>query len=158
MATEKIEILKFNRQAENFSAWKRNFLAVLTIKDLHYVLEPKVDKSKGLFTRDNAKVYTYITLSMDTQTAIMLDTHCRGDGNTAWKELLGMYKCKDKLQIASLRSELENLQLDEGEDAENFIMKITQIGQDLADAQGSPIDDDELVTTLFMGLPASYEP
>jgi len=138
MVTEKIEITKFTGWAENFSAWKRSFDALLTIKDLDYVLKEKVDKSKNKFAKDNSKVYAYILLSMNLQT-------------------VNMYERKDKLRIASLRAELDSLRLDEGDDAEPFITKILKIGQDLADAQGKPIDDEELISSLFMGLPPSYE-
>src|SRR5689334_15145978 len=81
---------------------EEKFNVLLTIKDLDYVLAEKVEKKlETTFDKDNAKVYAYILLSMDPQTAI---TRCRGDGRKAWKTLLEMFERKDKLQVASLRA------------------------------------------------------
>ena len=156
MAGTKLNITKFTGRAEDFGEWKRNFHSTMVIKDLDYVLDDKDAKTKANFAKDNGKVFAFIQLSVDPQTSITIDTRAKGDGQAAWGVLLEMFERKDRLRVASLRAELENTRLEEGGDIETFLTKLAKLGQDLASAQGKNVEDEELVSALLMGLPASF--
>ena len=122
MAGGEIELAKFSGCAEDFGTWKRNFFSMMVIKDLDYVLDfSEKEEKKASYKKDNTKVYAFIQLSVDPQTAITLDTRCRGDGTKAWNTLSEMFERKDRLRIASLRTELENIRLEDGGDIETYL-------------------------------------
>ncbi|MHB1946432.1 MAG: reverse transcriptase domain-containing protein, partial [Metallibacterium sp.] len=159
MASEDImKITRFSGRAEDYADWKRNFRALMMIKKLGPVLSlnPTNEKTPDNWKEMNESVYAHMTLAIDTKTAQILEARARDDGNKAWGILNDLFEKKDKLRAASLRVELANIRLLEGGDMEAYLTKLTRVSQDLADAQGQPIDEQELISKLFVGLPKSY--
>src|SRR5258708_33846932 len=130
---DKVKFNKFSGQTEDYPRWKRDFTNSMVIKELgHIVLskkDPKPDNDeteevKRNYGRQNAKFYAYLCLSLDEKNAELIDSKCDNDGYFTWTTLRGLYERKDLLRMANLRIELANTQLDEGEDMEEFLLKI----------------------------------
>ena len=72
-SNEQIKIKKFSGKTEDYNDWKGDFIAFMTLKELDTILDteevPKEGKDRAEFMKKNSKLYSYLRLSVDTQTA-----------------------------------------------------------------------------------------
>ena len=67
-----------------------------------------------------------------------------------------MYEKKAPNQKSVLKNQLHYLKMEKDEGVASFFIKISQVRDQLS-AIGTLVDDDDLVQTVFDGLPSSWE-
>ena len=95
-------IKRFTGQHEDYATWKGNFLANITLKDLDMILsdEYKIPKGREALTkynRDIVKLYSYICLCVDQQTADIIELESNRNGVKAWRQIQDMYEQQNPL-------------------------------------------------------------
>ena len=71
--------------------------------------------------------------------------------------LTNLYEKKAPIQKRVLKKKLRTLKMNKDEGVSPFFTKIAQVRDQLS-AIGIPVDDDDLVQTIFNGLPNSGKP
>jgi len=172
---EKVTMRKFSGKQEDFRAWKRSFMAAMTIKGLSGILltdkdpeptEPdnadetakeahKINLLK--YTEQNVKLFAYLCLTVDDRTAGILESKCNRDGWQAWQVINEIFERKDLLRMANLRIELGNVRLDEGGDMDEYLATISTLCRLIAEGEKTVMSEGAIVTAILKGLPPSYK-
>jgi hypothetical protein len=119
---EGIRLKKFNGSQENYHIWRRDFNSTMVLKDLGYITTAKKlptgkdSTETDKINSDNLKVYSYLSLTLDSQSAAQIELTCPGDGFEALKQISDKYEKKSLLHSTNLRIELADIRLEEGGD------------------------------------------
>lgn len=157
-----IKIRKFSGRTEDFSAWRREFIAVMVLKKHIGLLKEKTKaNAQKTFQNDfddlNNEIYSLLIRALDNQNGAWLETKCESDGYTAWKFLLEKYDRRDPIKAASLRIELANIKMEEDGDIEDYLTEIKRLAYLISEGEGKQIQEEVICATIINGLPLSYE-
>jgi hypothetical protein len=145
--------------ATNFNVWKLRITNMFQENDLEkyvttMVVEPTNNAERTNLRKSQAKAKRIIFDSvkdsiMPAMTSLMTAKDCMDT-------LVNLYEKHDPSQKRTLKHKLKYLKMEEGESMASFCSMIAQIRNQLL-VTGVIVDDDDLVQTIFDGLPSSWE-
>jgi hypothetical protein len=145
--------------ASNFNVWNLRIMNILQEHDLeHFVTivmeEPTSNAGRSDFKKSQAKAKRIIFDSikdsiMPTMTSLMTAKDCMDT-------LVNLYEKHAPSQKRTLNHKLKYLKMEKGESVAYFCSRIAQIRDQLL-LIGVIVDDDDLVQTIFDGLPSLWE-
>jgi hypothetical protein len=155
-----VKIKKFSGKPEDYN-WKGDFIALLTLKDLDSILdedEPEEVEPKKEYKRKSAKVYSYLRLCLDPETARSIQIFNERDGVGAWNRIKKIFEREDPLRMAKIRSELNNIKLVDHDKVEEYLTKINTMVRQIRDVEGvNAFSENSVISAIINGLPDSYE-
>ena len=106
--------------------------------------------------KSNRQLYGYLTLLLDDDTNRMLNAECKYDGVRAWNLVCQRYNSVHSLNMKKIRKELLNMKLEENQDLNKYVDKISELVTMLRNG-GKKIEDEDICDIIIAGLPDSYE-
>jgi len=163
---EDTKVKRFSGKPEDYTLWKREFLAKLTIRDLAKylqspfpgVVDPKDNVAVASHIRKLGKTYSYIMLAVDERTADAIEVSTKlGDAPTAWKVVRDLFERTDTLSMANARAELYKTKLEEEGDIEEYLSSIHKLKNQIRAGEGQDaITDGAVISVILSGLPSSF--
>jgi hypothetical protein len=144
--------------ASNFNAWKSRIVKILEKNDLEEFItrvieEPTSNTASAAYRKKQAKakriIYYYVKNNM-----MSIIGHLR-IVKECFDALANLYEKKAPTQKRILKKQLRTLRMGKDDSVATFFSKIAQTKDQLV-AIGVPVDDDDLVQTVFDGLPESW--
>src|SRR5258708_33970592 len=112
---ERVNYRKFSGKLEDYALWKADFEAAMLLKGYSYIIEQKkypaqlsTKEDQDNYKKDNPKLYAYLRLAVDANSANNMHLKVRGDGLKAWFLLKSMYEREDDMKVANIRHKLYN--------------------------------------------------
>jgi hypothetical protein len=146
--------------SRNFRSWKHRLQMILDENDLleHVivgVLEPDEEEQKTKHKKNEKKAKRIVSDSVKDH----LIPHISELQTTRqmYEALNILYESKEISQNLTLRNQLRNMKMDNSESITSYLMRVSQIRDQLADI-GDVISDKELVTTTRNGFPTFWTP
>jgi hypothetical protein len=146
--------------SRNFRSWKHRLQMILDENDLleHVVvgvLKPEEEDQKTKHKKNEKKAKRIVLDSVKDH----LIPHISELQTTRqmYEALSRLYESKDISHNLTLRSQLRNMKMDNSEFVTSYLMRVSQIRDQLA-AIGDVISDKELVTTTLNGFPTFWIP
>ena len=143
----------------NYNSWKARLMATLEENNLDDLVinamdEPTSNAGRIAFKKKQAKARRIIYDSiketmMSTITPLKTAKEC-------FDTLMNIYEKKAPSQKRVLKKRLCTLKMDKDEGVAPFFTKLAHVGDQLY-AIGVTVDDDDVVQTVFNGLPSSWE-
>ena len=143
----------------NFSTWKVRIMNILEEHDLDQFVTSEVDTpttvaGRSSFKRNQAKAKRIIFDSV--KDSIMTVLTPLTTTKECFDTLTNLYEKKIPSQKRVLKTKLRFLKMEKGETISEFFTKISQI-RDQLQVAGVQVDEDDLIQTVFDGLPSSWE-
>ena len=160
---DSLKVRKFSGRLEDYKQWRRELMAVLTLKDLGYLFKTGTlpvganATKKEEIIEDNEKAYAYIYLSVDPKTALQLDIEAQNNGFDSLKFLDKKYGQTSLLHMANLRTSMANMRLEEGGDIDEYLLKIREKARQINDSEPDSFSPIAIASTILGGLPDSYQ-
>jgi hypothetical protein len=146
--------------SENFISWKHRLQMILDENDLleHVTVgvpEPEEEEQKTKHKKNEKKAKSILSDSVKDH----LIPHISELQTTRqmYEALNRLYERKYISQNLALRNQLPNIKMDNSKSVSSYLMKVSQIRDQLA-AIGDVISDKEIVTTTLNGFPTSWIP
>ena len=145
--------------ASNFNAWKARVLNILEESDLddlvtRVVEEPTIAQGRAAFKKKQAKAKRVIFDSVKDNLMDLLAL--LGTAKECFNALANLYEKKAPTQRRVLKKQLRSVRMEKDEKVATFFSRIAQIRDQLL-AIGDKVEDDDLVQTVFDGLPTTWE-
>ena len=145
--------------ASNFNAWKARVLNILEESDLDELVtkvveEPTTSQGRAAFKKKQAKAKRVIFYSVKDNLMVVLAP--LRTAKECFDTLANLYEKKAPTQRRALKKQLRSLKMEKDETVATFFSKISQIRDQLM-AIGDKVEDDDLVQTVFDGLPTTWE-
>ena len=145
--------------ASNFNVWKARVLNILEESDLddlvtRVVEEPTTAQGRAAFKKKQAKAKRVIFDSVkDNLMAVLAPLRTAKE---CFDGLANLYEKKAPTQRRVLKKQLRSIRMEKDEKVVTFFSRIAQIRDQLL-AIGDKVEDDDLVQTVFDGLPTTWE-
>ena len=145
--------------ASNFNTWKARVLNILEESDLddlvtRVVEEPTTAQGRATFKKKQAKAKQVIfDLVKDNLMAVLAPLRTAKE---CFDALANLYEKKAPTQRRVLKKQLRSVRMEKDEKVATFFSKIAQIRDQLL-AIGDKVEDNDLVQTVFDGLPTTWE-
>ena len=145
--------------ASNFNAWKARVLNILEESDLddlvtRVVEEPTTAQGRAAFKKKQAKAKRVIFDSVKDNLMVVLAP--LRTAKECFDALANLYEKKAPTQRRVLKKQLRSVRMEKDEKVATFFSRIAQIRDQLL-AIGDKVEDDDLVQTMFDGLPTTWE-
>ena len=158
------EITKIEKlNGRNYQSWKYNMKLVLMERGLWGIAEGTEVKEEDANTDDKAKkawklradkAYSLIALACESDVQIHItSTSCAKD---AWNLLKKHFEVVSVPHIVRLSRRFYAAKMQEDDDLQDFITRMTSIAQELKELK-EEISDKKFATTILGALPESYE-
>ena len=145
-------------EGKNYHLWVTRMSLILEAHDLFEVVNGEeerpvgVGEAKWIAKDKRARVSICLALSDTILSSVKHLTSSR----SVWLKLESVYQPKSLMNKLVLRRKLMSLRMNEGDGVNGHINAMKQISDELC-AIGAPVSDEDLVMTLLMSLPASFE-
>lgn len=133
MDPEKMRMQDFGGDDKKWLTWKLEFKALLQHHKLAYLLKPGASRPSGqdrvAWDADSENLYAKLVwCTVDTALDLVFQFQDKEDsGVRAWKALEDKYERKDITRMTALHGELFNSALGEGQDPDQYFVKIEDI-------------------------------
>ena len=157
MTTPSVKLEDRLEGASNFNAWKARVLNILEESDLNELVtrvieEPTTTQGRAALKKKQAKAKRVIFDSVkDNPMAVLAPLRTAKE---CFDTLANLYEKKAPTQRRALKKQLRSLKMEKDETVANFFSRIAQIRDQLL-AIGNKVEDDDLVQTVFDGLPTT---
>ena len=149
--------LLFNGDADSYELWEVKFKGHLRLRKLHEVLEMEESEDDDDESEEqNALVFAELIQLIDDRSLSLIINDCANDGKKALKTLRKHYMSNSKSRVIGLYTELTCLQLQEGQELTDFIIKAETAATRLKEA-GENISDALLTAMILKGLPPTFQ-
>jgi hypothetical protein len=146
--------------SRNFRSWKHRLQMILDENDLlqHVTMgvpEPNEEEQKTKHKKNENKAKRFVSYSIKYN----LIPHISELQTTRkmYEALNRLYERKYISQNISLRNQLRNMKMENSKSVTSYLMRVSQIRDQLA-AIGDVISDKEIVTTTLNGFPTFWIP
>lgn len=150
-------------RSDNYHTWKFRMQMLLTEKGVDHMIEmefkeencteTEAEKKQAAKRKDDLCKNLIVQCVHDSQIDIIRG---KKTGHAMWKCLESLYEQKGLSGQLYLKRKLMSLKLNEGEDLEEFMLKFDNVLYQLK-ATGADVNDKDIVCTLLMALPKSFE-
>ena len=146
--------------SSNYVAWKDHMEAVLDDNGLLEFVEKEIPKP----TSNDAAVVEAWRKKQAKCRRIMLEgvkdhivsnLHGKASPYFMWKALIDLYQRKSDQRKLALKDRLRNIKMEKGDSIAKYLTKFTQCRDELGSVEVT-VDDEELVSLAFLGLPRSW--
>jgi hypothetical protein len=144
----------------NFQAWKERILLLLEENDLKEYVEVVVASPtdpQELVVHKKKEVKAKRVLLESIKDHLIPHISEKKYAKEMYDALVSLYQNKNTGRLLHLKHQLQVVRMSSEDTVVNYLMKITQIRDQLA-AIGETIQDVELVNVALRGLPKSWEP
>jgi hypothetical protein len=146
--------------SRNFRSWKHRLQMILDENDLleHVTVgvpEPDEEEEKTKHKKNEKKAKRIVSNSVKDH--LIPHIYELQIARKMYEALNKLYESKDISRNLTLRNKLRNMKMDNSESVTSYLMRVSQIRDQLA-AIGDVISDKELVTTTLKGFPTSWIP
>ena len=143
------KIEPFSGKAEDFISWRNKFRLAMLLADCSDIVAPGVDPvepadvdEKRAFNRRKNRVFAYLVMAMDKETATYIEHNATlNDGRDAWNKFLAKYKQDDVFSIRKVREQLENIKLGADEDLDIFCNRVETLALRIREIEPNTLSD-----------------
>ena len=144
----------------NYIAWKDRMEVVLEDNGLKKFNDSDVPKPGSsdaalLDTWKNKVAKTRIILLEGVKHHIVSSLHGKSTPFAMWKDLTDFFQSNSDQRILALKDKLRKIKMEKGNSIPNYLTKFVHCRDELGSV-GITIDDDDLVSLAFLGLPKSW--
>lgn len=152
MSTKTVNILKLNQN--NYSIWKERMVTLLKEENLwDVVTDEQADQNDEKWIIKNEKARAYIIIAIDENQVIQV--HDKTTAANAWQALKKVFD--PFLSKVQLIKEISGVHLQEGENLQEHITKLSGLFEKLLDLGDTKLCEESKVKFLLASLPKSYE-
>src|ERR1700712_3274149 len=143
----------------NYHVWKFKMQLILEDKDLYGVIDgtdvkPEKAESVAEWVKRDKKARVTICLAVSDST--LATVRSCDTAKSVWDKLASVFESKSLVNRLFMRRKLLTMKMSEGDALSVHINSIKTLSEQLA-AIGAQISEEDLVMTLLMSLPTSYE-
>ena len=155
LSLEKVSIEKLD--GGNYYLWKHKMSLLLVAQDLFGVVdgtEARQDENKVEWNKKDSRARATICLCLKDSVFNMV-TECK-NAKEVWDKLTKYYQSTSLVNQLMQRRKFLTVKMSEGEDIKEHINKVKTLAEQLQ-ATGGELKSEDLVTTLLLSLPPSYD-
>ena len=149
--------LMFDGDGEKYELWETKFLGHMRLKKLHdVVVQPAAERAQNAPSAEKkAEAFAHLIQYLDDRSLSLVMRDCKDDGRAALATLREHYRGSRKPRIMALYNELCSMQLKEGENVTDYVIRGENAAASLKSAD-EIVSDSLLVAMLLKGLPSEY--
>ena len=143
----------------NYHVWKFKMQLILEDKELYGVIDGsdvKSEKAEGAADWAKRDKKARVTICLALSDSVLATVRSCDTAVSVWEKLASVFESKSLVNRLFMRRKLLTMKMGEGDALGTHINSIKTLAEQLA-AIGAQISEEDLVMTLLMSLPPSYE-
>ncbi len=140
----------------NYHVWKFKMQLVLEDKELFGFIDGTDVKAEGSAEWVKRDKKARVTICLALSDSILAAVRSCETALSVWEKLASIFESKSLVNRLFMRRKLLTMKMSEGDALSTHINSIKTLSEQLA-AVGAQVSEEDLVMTLLMSLPSSYE-